>query len=123
MGNQGHPDLVAVCKVFTYGFPPSSGFFALFSSLFFLSFLFKQPKRARGFLELAVNRSLGKTKSVLVFNCPVFLCFNRSLKTCFKKQKEKKHAKDNSVQGLKSLRGGGRKIPRVHRVLRDPVVE
>lgn len=58
-------------------------------SLFFCPSFFKQPKCARGLLELAVNRSLGKAKFVLVFNCPVFLCFNRSLKTRFKKQKEK----------------------------------
>lgn len=84
---------MAVCKIFTYGFPPSNVFLALFSSFFFfffkLSFLFKQPKCARGFLELAVNRSLGKAKIVLVFNCSVFLCFNRSLKTCFKKERKK----------------------------------
>lgn len=95
-----------------------------FFPLYFFSFLFKQPKRARGFLELAVNRSLGKAKFVLVFNCSVFLCFNRSLETCFKKQKEKKkHAKGNSVQELKTLLGGGRTMPRMHRVLRDPIVE
>lgn len=122
-GDQGHPDLVAVCKVFTFGFPPSSVFLALFPLSIFFSFLFKQPKCARGFLELAVNRSLGKAKLVLIFNCSVFLCFNRSLKTCFKKQKEKKHAKGNSVQGLKTLLGESRRIPRVHRVLRDPIVE
>lgn len=95
-------------------------FFLPFFPLYFFSFLFKQPKCARGFLELAVNRSLRKAKFVLVFNCSVFLCFNRSLKTCFKKQKEKKkHAKGNSVQGLQSFLGGGRRIPRVNRVLRS----
>lgn len=43
-GDQGHPDLVAVCKVFTYGFLPSSVFLALFPPLYFFfpSFLSNQ---------------------------------------------------------------------------------
>lgn len=53
-------------------------------------FPFKQPNCVRGFWELAVNRSLRKAKLVLVFNCSVFLCFNRSLKTCLRKKKKKK---------------------------------
>lgn len=90
-----------------YYFPPSDVFLSLllFRSLFvclfcgsvsfpslslFFFFPFKQPNCVRGFWELAVNRSLRKAKLVLVFNCSVFLCFNRSLKTCLRKKKKEK---------------------------------
>lgn len=64
--------------------------FRFLLSPFFFFFPFKQPNCVRGFWELAVNRSLRKAKLVLVFNCSVFLCFNRSLKTCLRKKKKEK---------------------------------
>lgn len=99
--------------------------FSFMVFLFFLFFLFlflSNQNVQEGFLELAVNRSLGKAKLVLVFNCSVFLCFNRSLKTCFKKTETKKHAKGDSTQGLKTLGAEGRRTPRLHRARRGPAL-